>query len=93
MTKPLGKGDVCEVINAVMRGKSTNIGKIVTIESFQGEHSQLGRIWRCSGKDLTAYNQEEPGTMGFADFPAEWLKRIDPPPVAPKIVERDVEMT
>ncbi len=93
MTRPLGKGDVCKVINGVGRQRSPHLGKIVIVESLQGEHSTLGRIWRCTGKDLTAYNQDEPGTMGYADFAADWLQRIDPPPVAPKVVERDIEMS
>lgn len=81
--RPLYKGDVCEVIGAVGRGLSPHLGKQVTVESSQGDHSTLGPIWRCSGIDLTSYND-----MSFADgsidFAAAWLRRIDPdiPPVS-----------
>ena len=78
MTRPIQAGDVCEVINGVYRGKSPNVGKVVTVKSLQGNHTQLGVIWRCIGKDLVVFNSDDVVGMA-ADFPAAWLRRIEPP--------------
>jgi hypothetical protein len=86
MKRPISKGDLCEVIDGVYKSKSPNIGKMVTVESLQGNHSQLGVIWRCSGPNLVAFNDDGMGT-GTADFPAIWLRRIDPPPMPVKELE------
>lgn len=79
-SRPISKGDVCEVIDAVGKASSPHIGKQVTVQSLQGNHSTLGVIWRCTGPDLTSYNDMVPPN-GAMDFPAIWLRRIDPMPV------------
>ena len=79
MKEPIKKGDLCEIIDGVYKSKSPNIGKIVEVQSLQGNHSTLGVIWRCTGKNLKTFNDEIlPG--GAADFPAIWLRKINEPP-------------
>lgn len=79
MSSPIKKGDLCEVINGMLGAASPNIGLIVEVLSFRGEHSQHGRIWRCKA----AYAElGQPGVNvppGEADFAQDWLKKIEPP--------------
>lgn len=91
-TRPISKGDHCKVIDGVYKEKSPNVGKTVVVQSLQGNHSTLGVIWRCSGEDLTSYNDMTPPN-GEMDFPAIWLERK--PEVAPpaKALTRDLETT
>jgi hypothetical protein len=67
-------GVLCKVIGGT---DGLNLGKIVKIASLQGEHSQLGRIWRCAvvnGQLITEY-----GAVGItADFAQDWLEPIPP---------------
>ena len=77
-------GVVCKVIGGV---DGLNIGKIVKVASFQGEHSKYGRIWRCTTEGdplITEY-----GVVGIAaDFAQNWLEPIPPiaaPPIAQKL--------
>lgn len=77
--KPIQSGDTAEVIQGLGRSNSPNIGKRVLVVSLQGEHSQHGRIWRCTGDGVQQLSNA--GTyvvMGWADFPASWLRKIDP---------------
>lgn len=77
--KPLQAGDTAEVIQGLGRSKSPNIGKRVRVVSMQGEHSQLGRVWRCTGDGVQQLT--DGGTYvvtGWADFPASWLRKIEP---------------
>ena len=80
MTEPIKVGDNCLVVGGLGRGKSPNIGLTVQVNSFQGEHSQHGRIWRCTGNgvqqlaDSGAYI-----ATGWADFPSAWLQKLEPP--------------
>ena len=54
---------------------SLNLGKIVTVSSYQGEHTLHGPIWRCTGTDLVS----EYGVVGIAmDFAEDWLEIIPP---------------
>ncbi len=90
MNEPIKAGDLCEVVGGLGRSKSPNIGLQVTAVAMRGEHSQLGRVWRCSGNgvkqlaDSGAYIE-----TGWADFPVAWLRKINPPPESPKSVARD----
>lgn len=80
MSEPIKAGDLCEVIGGLGRGKSPNLGLQVTAMAMRGEHSELGRVWRCQGKgvkqlaDSGAYVE-----TGWADFPTAWLRKIEPP--------------
>lgn len=89
MERPISKGDLCRVIDGVYKHKSPNVGKLVTVESIQGNHSTLGVIWRCSGQSLQAYDADHPSST--ADFPAAWLKRIEPPKTPDKVLMKEVE--
>ena len=79
MSTPIKKGDLCEVVNGMLGAASPNIGLIVEVLSFRGEHSQHGRIWRCKA----AYAElGQPGVNvppGEADFAQDWLRKIEPP--------------
>lgn len=80
MSEPIKAGDIAEVINGLGQRKSPNIGLQVKVLSAQGEHSQYGRIWRCEGKGVVQLS--DAGTYietGWADFPAAWLRKIEPP--------------
>lgn len=67
-------GDLAEVINSV---DGAAVGQVVTVLSFEGEHSQLGRIWRCQSKQTLV---TEYGAVGnVADFAEDWLLKIDDP--------------
>lgn len=67
-------GLLCRVIGGV---DGLNIGKIVVVQSLQGEHSKLGRIWRATGHECSLIT--EYGGIGIsADFAEDWLKPIPP---------------
>lgn len=71
-------GVLCRVIGGT---DNLNIGKIVRVISNQGEHSKLGRIWRCTaveGNLITEYG----GVGTGADFAQDWLEPL-PPVVTP----------
>ena len=74
-------GVICRVIGGT---DSLNIGKTVKVASFQGEHSKLGRIWRCTAQDCSPIT--EYGVVGIAaDFAQSWLEPL--PPVAAKTID------
>ena len=76
---PIQAGDIAEVIQGLGRSKSPNIGKRVSVVSLQGEHSQLGRIWRCTGDGVQQLTDAGTYvTTGWADFPASWLRKVGP---------------
>ena len=67
-------GVVCKVVGGV---DGLNLGKTVTVASFQGEHSQYGRIWRCTALDCQLVT--EYGAVGIAaDFAQDWLEPLPP---------------
>ncbi len=79
MTAPIQSGDRCEVIGGLGRDKSPNMGLTVRVVSLQGEHSQLGRIWRCEGPGVQQLTDAGTYTVtGVADFAAAWLQKIEP---------------
>lgn len=87
MNEPIKTGDQCEVIGGLGRVKSPNIGLRVTVVSFQGEHSQHGRIWRCSGDGVQQLT--DAGTYavtGWADFAQSWLKKLPPDTKPPESI-------
>jgi len=71
MIKP---GITAKVIAGAMH-PSLNFGKIVTVSSYQGEHTLHGPIWRCTGTNLIS----EYGIVGIAmDFAEDWLEPVNP---------------
>lgn len=88
MSRPIQAGDLCEVIGGLGRGKSPNIGLTVRVASLQGEHTQHGRIWRCTGPDVKQLTDSgEYQVTGWADFAQSWLRREDVPPMADQVKE------
>ena len=73
-------GQLCKVIGGI---DGLNIGKTVCVASLQGEHSKLGRIWRCTAVDCTLVT--EYGAVGIsADFAQDWLEPIPPENAKPQ---------
>lgn len=80
MSEPIKAGDLAEVIGGLGGKISPNLGLTVKVLSAQGEHSQLGRIWRCEGPGVKQlHDSGQYIEMGWADFPAAWLRKIEPP--------------
>ena len=70
----ISAGVICKVIGGV---DGLNIGKTVKVASLQGEHSQYGRIWRCTAQDCQLVT--EYGAIGIsADFAQSWLEPMRP---------------
>ena len=76
MKEPLKKGDLAEVIEGALGNRGPNIGKIVTVGSTMGEHSQYGRIVRCHSSTLIS---EYGVVTDNLDFAVSWLRKIDGP--------------
>lgn len=84
MNEPIKTGDECEVVCGALGTQGPNVGKTVTVTSLQGEHSEYGRIWRCTGKELIT----EYGATGIAcDFAQSWLRKIPPQPLDMALTE------
>ena len=80
----VSQGDRAWIIDSV---DGLNVGKIVRVRKYQGEHPRLGAIWhvRSEGTDLIT----EYGAVGpECDCADAWLKRI--PPDNPDPVGEDV---
>ena len=73
-------GDLAEVIGGALG--LNNVGKVVEVTKFRGNHTQYGGIWLCrsrTGELITEY-----GAIGiYADFADDWLRPI-PPVATPK---------
>lgn len=81
------QGDLAEVIGGALGLQ--NVGKIVKVASWQGQHSRYGDIWRCVSK--TGALVTEYGAVGLsADFADDWLRPLLPEatPKAQLIPER-----
>jgi len=77
-------GVLCRVIGGT---DGLNVGKHVRVASLRGEHSKLGRIWRCTAVDCTLVT--EYGAVGIAaDFAQSWLEPI--PPVVENAAEKQM---
>ena len=78
-------GALCRVIGGV---DGINIGKTVRVISLQGEHSKLGRIWRCQSEGdplVTEY-----GAIGpVADFAQAWLDPLPPITSKPQLAKEE----
>ena len=76
MSEPIKAGDMAEIIEGALGTTGPNIGKVVRVGQFQGEHSRYGRIWRVHGEGLTT----EYGATGTElDCAQSWLRKIEPP--------------
>lgn len=94
MKKPIQAGDSCLVITGIAQSKSPNIGLTVKVLQLRGEHSRLGRIWRCEGAGVKQLSDN--GTYleaGVADFAASWLQKIEPDNVDPAAREIDTALS
>lgn len=92
MNAPIQAGDLCEVIDGLQGKASPNIGLIVRVLSLQGEHSTLGRIWRCEAEYA---ERGQPGVdvpPGQADFAQSWLRKLPPDAPPEKAITREVEL-
>jgi hypothetical protein len=50
MSEPIKSNDRCEVVDGLLGKNSPNLGLVVRVKSYVGDHSKLGRIWRCEAK-------------------------------------------
>ena len=83
MNEPIKTGDRCEVVEGVFGKDSPNLGKIVTVISYEGDHSVHGRIWMCRGKGLAT---EYGGVGEQTSFAQSWLRKLPPEILPPKVV-------
>lgn len=89
MSEPLKAGDLAEVINGLGRGKSPNIGKIVTVGKFMGESYYYGAIRHCTGPGVMQLSDSGAYVVtNEADFPVSWLRKIEPPRVGTHATRR-----
>lgn len=95
MDSPIKSGDRCEVISGMGKAKSPNLGLIVTAETIRGEHSQFGRVWRCTGQGIKQLHPDsgEYVLMNWVDFPVAWLRKLPPDPAPSLAKEQEDEQT
>jgi hypothetical protein len=79
MSQPIKAGDMCRVISGLAGARSPNIGLIVTVVEYRGEHSLHGPIWRCQAEYAELGQPGVNVPPGTADFAQSWLKKIEPP--------------
>jgi hypothetical protein len=75
---PIGAGDLCRVISGLAGEWSPNIGLIVTVKEYRGEHSLHGPIWRCKAEYAELGQPGINVPPGDVDFAQSWLKKIPP---------------
>ena len=78
MSAPIKAGDLAKVIDGLHGDKSPNIGLIVKVVAFAGEHTKLGRIWTCDAEYAIRGQEGHNRREGLADFAQSWLKKIEP---------------
>lgn len=94
MNEPIKAGDLCEVIGGLGRSKSPNIGLRVKAISLQGDHSQHGRVWRCTGDGVKQLGDAgQYLDTGWADFPVAWLRKLPPDQLPGQTTTTDREVT
>ncbi|GEM_PF-3967378 len=95
--QPLNPKDICRVVGGQGQRKSPNLGKTVTvvrrmIGNHGDDHSVYGPIYRCEGPGIMqlgdAGNYVE---MGWADFAADWLLKIEPDALLPEGTTTEIE--
>jgi hypothetical protein len=87
MSRPIQAGDLCEVIDGMLGPKSPNLGLIVKVIAFVGDHTKYGRIWSCDAEYAVRGQEGRDRPAGLADFAQSWLRRIDVPPMSEQIKE------
>lgn len=85
--EPIKAGDLAEVIDGLRGEDSPNLGLIVRVRSLAGEHSRLGRIWRCEAEFGVRGQEGKDVPGGLMDFAQSWLRKIEPPPEAKRVRE------
>lgn len=65
-------GDIAQVIESV---DGAAVGQTVSVLAYIGDHSKLGRIFRCQSKQTLV--TEFGGVGNTADFAEDWLLKID----------------
>lgn len=78
-------GMLCTIVGGVFSvvhgAQSANMGKRVVAVKLMGEHSQFGRVWRCTAAPGTTLVTEY-GVSGLScDFAEDWLEPVKPPPL------------
>ena len=89
--KPIQAGDLAEVISGMLGDKSPNKGLIVKVIHRAYECPQLGVIWRCEAEFGIQHDTTRVITPGVLDFAQSWLKRIEPPALLGKAVNKELE--
>ena len=79
MVTPIKSGDLAEVIDGLNGRASPNLGLIVKVLQYRGEHSQFGPIWRCEAKFGERGQPGKDVPPGQIDFAQSWLRKIEPP--------------
>lgn len=79
MTTPIKAGDLCEVVDGLNGKASPNIGLVVRVLAYVGDHSKHGRIWRCEAEYAELGQPGVNVPPGAADFAQSWLRKIEPP--------------
>ena len=79
MQSPIKAGDLCEVVSGMAGSQSPNLGLIVQVLTFRGEHSLYGRIWRCEAQYAELGQPGVNVPPGAVDFAQDWLRKIEPP--------------
>lgn len=74
-------GVLCEVVGGLLGEKSPNLGLIVRVTKFVGEHELLGPIWEASSEygerpDFSVVHR--PIIPGHQDYAEDWLRPIPP---------------
>ena len=71
-------GDLARIVKSI---DGINVGKVVDVVSYSGEHSRLGVIWRVRiAKGQKPLVTEYGGVGITCDCADDWLRRIDPEP-------------
>lgn len=92
MSEPIKSGDTCLVVAGFGQKHSPNVGLTVKVGSAQGEHSRFGRVWRCSGDGIKQMGDGGGYVVtNWADFPAAWLQKIEPPTGPAKTKTKELE--
>lgn len=79
MTEPIKAGDLAEVIDGMLGKASPNLGLVVRVLSYEGDHTLYGPIWRCEAVFAELGQVGSRFTPGIAHFAASWLRKIEPP--------------
>lgn len=92
--EPIKAGDRCEVVDGLKGKDSPNLGMVVIVLRYVGDHSKYGRIWNCEAEFVErgqAGNGRAP--PGTADFAQKWLRKLPPDPATPQGAKADKGVT